>query len=179
MFEYNEELKLKSLSIWGFETEELEIDKIKHVPMHQYKISSNEYPMLYVDNLQCCIGLYAYGNGFGFAAHVNTVVMNGDEFELDSNKNPIYFKRIDDLLKEVLQSNIAFSEPLKIGIAIGSCPLGDDNPTIKMIYNGVNSLIEKLNIIGIDTIRLENINAPEFILDTRVEKIITVKNKIK
>lgn len=146
--------------------------------MHQYRVSSQEYPMLYVDNLQCCVGFYAYGNGFAFAAHINPVVMREDEYELDSNNNPISFRRTDDLLKCLLESSLPMVEPLKIGIATGVKPLDENYPTIKMIYDSIDKLVLKLNLIGIN-VKLETINAPEFILDSVTEKIITVKNTKK
>lgn len=176
MFEYDDELKLRTLSSWGFDVENLEVDKIQHVPMHQYRVSSPKYPMLYVDNLQCCVGLYAYGNGFGFAAHINPVVMRGNEYELDNNKKPIHFNRIDDLLKCLLESNIPMIEPLKIGIATGVMPLDENYPTIKMIYDRMDELVLKLNLMGINTLKLGTITAPEFILDSKEEKLITVKD---
>lgn len=177
MFEYDDELKQRTLSSWGFDVESLEIDKIQHVPMHQYRVSSQKYPMLYVDNLQCCVGLYAYGNGFGFAAHINPVVMRGNEYEHDSNNRPIYFKRTDDLLKCILECNLPMTEPLKIGIATSEKPLDESYPAIKMIYDKIDELVLKLNSIGIATLELETITAPEFILDSKEEKLITVDNK--
>lgn len=179
MVEYDDELKLRTLNSWGFDTENLDIKKIRHVPMHQYRISSLEYPMLYADNLQCCIGLYAYGNGFGFIAHINPVVMCEDEYELDSNQHPIRFRRTDDLLKCIIESNLFLTEPLKIGIATGVKPLDEDYPTVKMIYDSIDKLVLQLNMMGFYTLKLETINAPEFILDSTTRKIITARDRKK
>lgn len=178
MFEYDDDLKLRSLTVWGFDLVNIDVNKVLHVPMHQYRVSSYDYPMLYTDNLQCCIGFYAYANGFGFLAHINTVVMRGNEFLLDVNKNPIQFNRTDDLLKAILDSGIIFKDKLKIGIILGSSPLNNNHPTIKLINNSIDVLIEELNLMGIKVERIDNIYAPELILDSVNEKIITV-DKVK
>lgn len=60
MFEYDIETILRILKIEEFEADNLNLTKIKHVPMHQYRTSSLEKPLLLIENLQVCIGLYAY-----------------------------------------------------------------------------------------------------------------------
>ena len=49
--EYDIFLIEKSLVIWGFDIDNLEIEKIRHVPMHQFRISTKDKPLLYIDNL--------------------------------------------------------------------------------------------------------------------------------
>lgn len=71
--EFDKELLERSLKIWDFDIDQLSIDAIQHVPMHEWKLATKDKPLLYVENLQCCVGLYAYGNNFAFAAHINTV----------------------------------------------------------------------------------------------------------
>lgn len=155
MFEYDKELKLKSLSIWGFDIKNLDIEKIVHVPMHQYRIATKEEPMLYVDNLQCCIGLYAYGNNFGFAAHINPVVMCGDEYELDNRGKVIRCRRMDDLKSAILNNHFLLGV-INIGISLDCSPLDENYPTVKMIYDGIDNLIVELNSTGIIVIKQKN-----------------------
>lgn len=177
MFEYDDELKLRSLNIWGFDTENLDINKIIHVPMHQYRIATQEKTLLYVENLQCCIGLYAYNDNFGFAAHINPVVMRRDDYDLDNNKTAVRCRRIDDLKNAILESR-SYTEPIKIGISLGCAPLDKDYPTVKMIYDGVDNLINDLNSIGVEMFKLEDQYSSEFILDTeKVEIILPKKQK--
>ena len=95
MFEYDKETILRILKLEGFELDKINLDEINHVPMHQYRISSKERPLLFIENLQVCIGLYAYSKNFGFAAHLNPVVMRGDEFQYDENKTVINVEQIE------------------------------------------------------------------------------------
>lgn len=177
MFEYNEQLKLSSLSIFGFDIESLDINKICHVPMHQYRLSTKEQPMLYVDNLQCCIGIYAYGNNFGFSAHINPVVIRGDEYETNITGDIVRCRRIDDLKKAILSNKLL--KTINIGIIIGCTPLDRDYPTIKMIYEGINNLIKDLNYMGIIVGNFEEQYVSEFILDPENGKIIlSEQNKL-
>ena len=98
--EYSTDLIRHSLKIWGFDINRIEIEKVKHIPMHQYKISNQGKILLCIENLQCCVGLYAYGNNFAFAAHINTVVFENDEYFLDENRKPIHCNRCDDFYIE-------------------------------------------------------------------------------
>ena len=104
MFEYDIDTISRILNIEGFQLDELNLNQIKHVPMHQYEISSLEKPLLLIENLQVCIGLYAYSKNFGFAAHLNPLIIRGSEFECDENKNIIYCNRIDDLFNAIINS---------------------------------------------------------------------------
>lgn len=178
--EYSIDLVEHSLKIWGFDINGIEIEKVKHIPMHQYKISSEEKTLLYVDNLQCCVGLYAYGNTFAFATHINTVVFDNDEYFLDENRKPIHCNRCDDLYKSILHYKGIIKEPFKIGIAIGCSPLNNNEKSMTLIYQGINDIIRKLNYLGIPVIKLEDIVAPELILDSQTGDIILPnRDKIK
>ena len=168
---YDEELKIRSLTIYGFDVDSIDTNKIAYVPMNQYRIATYEHPVLYVDGLQCCIGLYAYGNNFGFAAHINPKVIDNDNYELNNNNIAIRCRRIDDL-KNIILNEYHSIEPIKIGTAFGVNPLNEDYPTVRMIYDGIDELIEQLNKIGIKTEKLDRIYAPEFILDTESNEII-------
>ena len=42
MFEYDKETIIRILNIEGFDLNEIDINQIKHVPMHQYRISDKE-----------------------------------------------------------------------------------------------------------------------------------------
>lgn len=175
MFEFDDATKLKSLKILNFDVENLELEKIRHVPMHQYRVSIKEKPMLYVENLQVCVALYAYSDNFGFAAHINTVIIREDDFILNDNKIPIQLQRSMDLKKEILAHN-SMKEPTKIGLALGVTPISKSYPTMKLIYEGIEGLIYDLNLFGIPTERLEDRSMPEFILDSTHQKIILPKN---
>lgn len=178
--EYSIDLIEHSLKIWGFDINEIEIEKVKHIPMHQYKISNHDKTLLYIDNLQCCVGLYAYGNNFAFAAHINTIVFDNNEYFLDENRNPIYCNRCDDLYREILNYKGIIKESFKIGIAFGCSPLNSSEKSIILIYQGINEIIKKLNYLGIPVIILEDIATPELILDSQTGNIILPnKEKIK
>ncbi len=178
--EFDKNLIEKSLKIWNFDVEQIDIEKIQHVPMHEWKISTKDKPLLYVENLQCCVGLYAYGNNFAFAAHINTVVFDKNEYALDKNKKPLYCNRYNDLLKELLKFNGKIVEPFKIGISIGTNPLKDTEKSMLLIYYGMDKVIKEMNRLGIPVVQLENIYESEFIIDSLNNCIIKSKqNKIK
>ena len=170
MIEYNTEQILRILKTEEFEIDELDLNKIMHVPMHQYRISSLEKPLLLIENLQVCIGLYAYGKNFGFAAHLNPVVMRGDEFECDINKNIVYCNRIDDLFNAIINSRV---DKVNIGISIGVNPFYETYQQVDMLDKFIDDLALKLNSIGIIVNKLDLVNNHIFILDTVNQVIIT------
>ena len=177
--EYNKELIEHSLKIWGFDINKIELEKVRHTPMHQYKISNQQKTLLYIDNLQCCVGLYAYGNNFAFAAHINTVVFDNDEYSLDENRKPIHCNRCDNLYREILNYKGIIKEPFKIGITFGCSPLNNNEKSMILIYQGINDITKKLNCLGIPVIILEDISAPELILDSQTGNIIFPDKKTK
>lgn len=147
--------------------------------MHEWRIATKDKTLLYVENLQCCVGLYAYGNNFAFAAHINTRVFDKNEYVLDENRKPLYCNRCQDLLKQILNYNGNITEPFKVGIALGVTPLDDNEKSMLLIYSGVEKLIKTANDLGIPVVQLDNIYEPEFIIDALNNHIIIPKqNKI-
>ncbi|MBQ2872599.1 MAG: hypothetical protein IJE89_01205 [Bacilli bacterium] len=177
MFEYNKEIILRILKLEEFELDNLNPNEIQHVPMHQYRVSKKNSPYLLVENLQVCIGLYAYTNNFGFAAHLNPVVMRGNEFECDKNKNIIYCRRIDDLFNAI--TNIKPEGNIHIGIALGLAPVRETYQQAEMLDKSIDELIFKLNTMGIDATKLNIQHNHIFILDSTNGSIITPTNTKK
>lgn len=179
--EFNIDLIKRSLMIFGFDLSELGIYKIRHVPMHEWRISTFNKPLLYIENLQCCIGLYICGNSFAFATHINTVVFDNNEYILNEDGIPIYLNRCDDLIYEILKFKGTIYEPFKIGISIGSTPLDKNKKSMVLIYEGINNIIKKLNFLNIPVVKLDDIYNPEFIINSLDSNIIVPykqKNKI-
>lgn len=175
MFEYDIETILRILKIEEFELDDLNLNQIKHVPMHQYRISSLEKPLLLIENLQVCIGLYAYSKNFGFAAHLNPVVMRGDEFRYDTNKNIVYCNRIDDLYNAIINEKV--QETVYIGISVGFNRVYETYKLINMLDKTIEKLISKLNIMGVQATKLELKHNHIFIIDTTNGRIITPSNQ--
>ncbi len=173
--EFDKELIEKTLKIRNFDIEHISIEAIRHVPMHEWRIATKDKSLLYVENLQCCVGLYAYGNNFAFAAHINTIVFDKNEYVLDESKNPLYCNRCQDLLTQLLNYNGSITEPFKIGIALGVMPPNNTEKSMVLIYSGVEELIKRLNHLRIPIVQLENIYEPEFIVDALNNCIITPK----
>ena len=175
MFNYDKETILRILTIEEFELDSLELNQIEHVPMHQYRVSTKDKTYLLIENLQVCIGLYAYGKNFGFAAHLNPVVIRGDEFICDENKNIVYPKRINDLYEAIINNKV---NDVNIGISIGFNPVYQTYHIIDMLNKYIDDLILKLNTNGIMATKLDMIDNHIFIVDTLNEKIIKPKDKI-
>lgn len=174
--EFSKDLLTRSLEIWGFDTGKINTDKIQHVPMHEWRISTLDKPLLYIENLQCCIGLYIYGNNFAFAAHVNTVVFDKNEYIVDEDRIPTYCNRFDDLINEILKYSGEIKEPFKMGIALGSTPLNRNEKSMLLIYEGMDNTIKRLNLLNIPVVRVEDIYNPEFIIDSFNNNIILPDN---
>ena len=175
MFEYDIETISRILKLEEFNLDELNLNKIKHVPMHRYKTSSLEKPLLLIENLQVCIGLYAYSKNFGFAAHLNPVVMRGDEFQNDKNKNIVYCNRLDNLYNAIIDAKI--QEPVYIGISVGFNPVEKTYQIVDMLDKSIDNLISKLDIMGIEATKLDLRENHIFILDSANGKIITPSNQ--
>lgn len=175
MFEYDIETISRILKIEEFDLEKLNLNEVKHVPMHQYRTTSKEKPLLLIENLQVCFALYAYSKNFGFAAHLNPVIIRGNEFQCDENKNIIFCNRINDLFNSVINSKI--EEPVYIGISIGTNPVSETYKQIRQIGKTLDYLILKLNKVGIEARKLNLQNNHIFILDVTNGKIITPSSK--
>lgn len=171
MFEYDKETISRILELEDFEVDKINLDEISHVPMHQYRVASREKPLLLVENLQVCIGLYAYSKNLGFAAHINPVVIRSDEFLCDEKKNIVYCNRIDDLFNTIIEAKV--QGPVYIGIALGFNPVQETYQVVDILSKSIDKLIVKLNTIGIEALKLELEENYIFILDTVNGKIIT------
>lgn len=175
MFEYGKDTIERILKLENFNVED--IDDIKHVPMHEYRVSDNEKTKLLIENLQVCISLFAYSKNFAFAAHINPVVLRGDEIECDSNKKIISSRRVDDLFKEIKATNI--KDTLYIGISIGFNPIDKTYELINVLNDSIDKLVIELNKTGIETIKLEPLNNHVFLIDSKNNEIIVPNNDIK
>lgn len=173
--EFAKELIERLLRNWDFDVEHIPIDSVQHVPMHEWRTATNAKPLLYIENLKCCVGLYAYGNNFAFAAHINTVIFDQDEYDLDENENPLYCNRCQDLLTQILKYEGNITEPFKIGIALGCAPLADTEKSMELIYRGVEEVIKELNYFDIPLIQQENIYESHFLIDSVNNCLITPK----
>jgi len=173
MFEYNKEVIERILKIEGFNIDN--INMVKHVPMHQYRIINKDKPLLLIENLQVCIGLYAYSKEFGYAAHLNPVVIRGDEFVVDKFKNIKHCNRVEELYKEIIKANP--KNEVYIGISIGCNPTYKTYIVVDMLNILIDKLIVKLKKIGINAIKLDLENNHIFIVDSINEKIIIPQEK--
>ena len=176
MFEYDNETIERILNIEGFDLDNLNLSEIKHVPMHQYKISTKEKPLLLVENLQVCIGLYAYSKNFAYAAHLNPVVLRGNEFICDEHKNIKDCNRVVDLYREIIKNKI--DNTIYIGLSIGCNPVYKTYKVVEMLNKLIDQLIIKLQNIGINAIKLDVENNHIFIVDTKNENLIVPKNNV-
>lgn len=180
MFEYDESLISRILTMEGFELENIETSEIQHVPMHQYRVSSSQKPFLLVENLQVCIGLYAYCDGFGFAAHLNPVVMRNNEFRCNEDGDVICCNRTNDLFHAIIESNIDFKSPINIGIILGVKPSRETFLQTSIIDKEIDELILNLHRMNMKAVKLDmQYNIPIFILDTNNRGIIIPSDYIK
>lgn len=176
--EWNNEIIKHTLKTWGFNLNELDINKIKYVPMHEWGISSKDKPQLYIDNLQCCVGLFAYGNNFGFISHINPIVIRNNEYIIGEN-GELTCSRCNDLLNQILNHSKNITEPFQIGIALGIMPLNDIDMPMVSLYKGINKVISILRELDIPVNDYIIIDAPELIIDTRNNTIITSNKTIR
>lgn len=177
MFEYDKDLIERILLYEGFDTEDINTNQICHVPMHEYRLSSIEKPLLLIENLQVCLALYAYNTNFAFAAHLNPIVMRGDEFNVDYSGNITFCNRVNDIFNAILKHNNAQKEPVYIGIMLGSNPTPKTYSVVNMINSDIDSLIAKLKSVGIEIIKLTEQYSPVFIIDHKNLRIITPDEK--
>lgn len=177
MVEYNDKIKFNLLKIWNFDIDNLDIDKIEHVPMHQFRISSCDKPMLFVENLQCCVCLYAIVDGYSFAAHINPVVIRGDEFDTLFGK-VTRCKRIDDMKEFIIKYAKSNESPI-IGIVFGVRSLSMDDKNMQIIYDGLDNLLWELEGLGYSVDGIVKSDAPEFIIDSQKGEFILPKEAEK
>ena len=179
LFEYNDELIKKSLELWEFDIQNIPLELIQHVPMHSFKVTTSSKPLLYVDNLQCCVSVWALVPNFAFASHINPSVIRNDDFYVDSEDNPIKLKRIDDLYDAIMNSDINKDDYIKIGLTFGVTPLSKDDPNIRLIYEAIEELIIKLKEQGITGYFVERDYEMNFILDSRNGKVIVPEEELE
>lgn len=162
MVEYSKDTIERILKLENFNVED--IDDIKHVPMHEYRVSDNEKTKLLIENLQVCVGLFAYSKNFAFAAHLNPVVIRENEIEC-SNNRILYSRRIEDLFEKIKKTNIV--DTLYIGISKGFNPVDKTYELIEILNKSIDRLIIELNKIGIDTIKIDTLNEHIFLIDSK------------
>ncbi len=169
----------RTLGIWGFDTSKIDIDLINYAPMHGFAVATKEKPLLYIDDLQCCIGLMAYAQNFGFLAHISTINMDGEDYYLNENKKPVKLKRTEDLLEHILKNKEFIKTPIKINILVGVAPLKENHQSKILIIEAIKELIIRLNECGIEAYYDGEIYEWCFILDTRNGQLITPINETK
>lgn len=169
----------RSLDIYEFDTESVPVKQVNYVPMSEYKVSTEENLLLYTNNLQVCIALYACSNDFGFLAHINPLVMHGDFYVNDLN-NAHKCKRVEELYNEIIKVKDKLKEPIMLGIVTGCTPLKKEHPNITIINNDIDSMIKRLYESNILVYRFKDVVAPEFILDIKKkEMILPCKSYVK
>ena len=112
----SQEFIKNSLKLDGF-SDEIPIELIEYVPMHESRVASHEHPLLYTSDLQCCIALYAYAPNFGFMAHINTIgLFTGCNPMLKETllSRQVIYAGIQELIKQLQEKGIsAFWAPDK------------------------------------------------------------------
>lgn len=167
------------LNIYDFDVDRLEVNKINYVHMNDYKFSSIDRTCLLTFNLQCCVAVYLYGNGFGFLAHINTTKGNLSSMFFDLENNSFL---LSELLLKKLKQYCMFSNKYNnfyIGLVTGSCPYPQDYVIMKSINSGINKMVNEAKIFGINLCRVSNISLSDFVLNTDDGTVITSKYKIK
>ncbi len=170
------ELK-KLLEAEGFNASKIDIDSIQYVPIHEFRVSNNERKLLLVKDLQSCIGLYAYGEGFAFAASIDPTDIKGNEFIL-SKGSPIYCTRVYDLYLAIKENINQIRGPLNIGVAIGLCPKDETWQHEHILNDSIKRLIRQLRIDGLVAHQTLNLLKHIFIIDGEKGTIITPSSQM-
>lgn len=161
------------LKVMKFNIQYKEKELISFVNMTNYKVATKDKPLLLTINLQSCIALYAYTNNFSYLAHMNMYKGNWqDDFEINESIVNSKCKKIDNLFCEIIKHKKGINEPVYIGLVLGISPLSEDYVSRVVLEKNLKSLIEHLNEVGISTIRNQDINSFNFILDSRYGIII-------
>lgn len=167
-----------ALKIMGFGEENIDADLVQFVNMWEYKIATKEKPMLLTVGLQSCIALYAWDENFSFLAHMNIVGGNSVyDFETTDSDIPIKCKKVDRLYEEIIKSKENIKNPLHIGLVLGVAPKDEDYPSRVIIEKDLKGLMDRLEVDGISSLRVENINCLSFVLDSRDGNIIPGDNQ--
>lgn len=169
----------KILEIFDFDINKLDVNKISYVHMNDYKFSSFDKPLLLTFNLQCCVAIYLYGNGFGFLAHINTVKSNLSSVFFNFQNNEFL---LSDLVLEKLKNYSKYNgkyDEFYIGMVLGSSPYSNDYYIIDSIIEGMNNLVKNASLYGIKVQLNNEINLPDFIMNTITNEFISPNLKIK
>lgn len=157
-----------AVNVMKFNIADEEKELIQFVPMKEYRVANEEKPLLLTVNLQTCIALVAYTNGFSFLAHMNCNKGNwGQDFEIGEENNVTKCKKIEDLYNEIIKNKDKIAEPISIGLVLGVTPLDKEYDSRQILEKDLRSLFEKLSKSNISTIRLPDISSFSFILDSR------------
>ncbi len=147
--------------------------------MNDYKFNSVDKPLLLIFNLQCCIAVYLYGNGFGFLAHINTTKGNLSPLFFDIQNNEFL---LSDLVLEKLKNYCDYSgknDGFYLGMVLGSSPYSNDYYIMNSINKGMNNLIKNAGLHEINVQLNEKIELPDFVMNTITNEFIGPSVKIK
>jgi len=167
------------LDIYNLGMNDLDVNKISYVHMNDYKFNSVDMPFLLTFNLQCCVAVYLYGNGFGFLAHINTVRGNLSSVFFNFQNSEFL---LSDLVIEKLKNYCKYTgkyDGFYIGMILGSSPYSDNYDIMDSINKGMNNLIMNADLYGINIQLNDRFILPDFIMDTQNNEFISSNVKIK
>lgn len=172
-----------ALKVMEFDIDDKEKSLIQFVNMREYRVASEEKPLLLTMNLQSCIALIAYTKNFSFLAHLNVVRGNwSQDFDINDLIRNSKCKKVEDLYNEILSHKDKITQPINIGLVLGITPVEKDYISRIVLENDLLKMFEKLRVNNICANRLPDINSWSFILDSRKGEIIhdgvEGKNKI-
>ena len=99
------------------------------------------------------------------------------DFETTDSDIPIKCKKIDRLYEEIIKSKENIKNPLHIGLVLGVTSKEEDYPSRVIIEKDLKELMDRLEVDGISSVRVENINCLSFVLDSRDGNIIPGENQ--
>jgi len=172
-----------ALEVMKFDINDKEKSLIQFVGMREYRVATEEKPLLLTLNLQSCIALIAYTKNFSFLAHMNVIRGNWNhDFDIDEVNGNSMCKKVNDLYKEILIHKDKISQPINVGLVLGITPVERDYISRKILEDDLVKMFQKLRKDNIYVNRLPDINSWNFILDSRTGKIIhdgvECKNKV-
>jgi len=172
-----------ALEVMKFDINDKEKSLIQFVGMREYRVATEEKPLLLTLNLQSCIALIAYTKNFSFLAHMNVIRGNWNhDFDIDEVNGNSMCKKVNDLYKEILIHKDKISQPINVGLVLGITPVERDYISRKILEDDLVKMFQKLREDNIYVNRLPDINSWNFILDSRTGKIIhdgvECKNKV-
>jgi hypothetical protein len=140
----NKSMIERALKCYEFESYNIDPSKVQHVPMGQFKSSTEDKPLLLVENLQVCVGLYAVTQSSSFASHIHTI--DNKEFYYDEKAKELKTKKIDALYEWISNNyNKEIEEEVLIGIVLGCIPLKEAHFALKSIRNHMHTILNKLD----------------------------------